>query len=110
MAGHWRTDRAEAKEGNRHRGNLTDAPRYGYPSLVTTHIQIDGMLGPPDVRAAFTALGLVAGVERAEVVLGRATLEHRDPIDRTQLDQALAVVGLRVVGLETTRSLPLLGE
>ncbi|MDX2184640.1 MAG: hypothetical protein SFW08_11730 [Gemmatimonadaceae bacterium] len=77
---------------------------------MTTVIHIDGMLGPPDVRAAFTALGLVAGVERADVVLGRATLEHASPLDRDQLDAALAVVGLRVVTVETMRSLPLFGE
>lgn len=92
------------------RRNLTDAARHGYPSVVTTLIQIGGMLGPPDVRAAFTALGLVTGVERAEVVIGRATLEHRGPIDRAAVDAALAVVGLRVLALETTRSLPMLGE
>jgi hypothetical protein len=85
---------------------LTGAPETGYPSHMTSDVTIAGMLGTPDVRAAFTALAAVPGVNSAQVEPGRATLEHSGPLDHDALSAALAVVGLRVAGVATRRTLP----
>lgn len=74
---------------------------------MTSDVTIAGMLGTPDVRAAFTALAAVPGVTSAQVEPGRATLEHSGPLDHAALSAALAVVGLRVAGVVTNRTLPM---
>ncbi|MCU0622618.1 MAG: hypothetical protein MUF53_02005 [Gemmatimonadaceae bacterium] len=74
---------------------------------MTSDITIEGMLGPPDVRAAFTALGAVPGVRAAQVELGRAELEHDGPLAVEALVAALAVVGLRVGSVVSRRTLPM---
>lgn len=74
---------------------------------MTSDVTIAGMLGTPDVRAAFTAMAAVPGVTSAQVEPGRATLEHHGPLDHAALSAALAVVGLRVAAVATRRTLPL---
>jgi hypothetical protein len=74
---------------------------------MTSDVVIDGMLGPPDVRAAFTALAAVPGVTAAQVDAGRAELEHDGPLDMAALSAALGVVGLRLGAVQTRRTLPM---
>ncbi|MFO0269830.1 MAG: hypothetical protein ACK53A_10255 [Gemmatimonadota bacterium] len=88
---------------------MTATHGAGYPSRMTSDVRIEGMLGPPDVRAAFTALAAVPGVRRAHVEAGRAELEHDGPLDLAALADALAVVGLRVAGVTSRRTLPTVG-
>lgn len=82
----------------------------GYPCGMTSDVAISGMLGPPSVRAAFTALGGVPGVTRAQVEPGRAVLEHEGPLALEALREALGLIGLAVGTVTTRRTLPLAGD
>jgi copper chaperone CopZ len=79
------------------------------PRFTTTAI-IGGMRSVHSARAVYTALASVPGVTSAEVVVGRAVIEHDGPISREALADAIVVAGCEL--LETTqerqRSLPLL--
>jgi copper chaperone CopZ len=79
------------------------------PRFVTTAI-IGGMRSVHSARAVYTALAAVPGVTTAEVVLGRAIIEHDGRATAESLRAAIAVAGCEL--LETTeerqRSLPLL--
>lgn len=66
------------------------------------------MPGVHAVRAVFTAFAGVAGVRRAEVSLGRATVEHDGTATRAAIDEALALVGCRVTAWREERGLPVL--
>jgi copper chaperone CopZ len=76
----------------------------------TTTALIGGMRSVHSARAVYTALATVAGVTSAEVVVGRAVIEHDGAISREALAEAIALAGYEL--LETTeerqRSLPLL--
>jgi hypothetical protein len=60
------------------------------------------------VRAVFTALAAVPGIERCDVALGSATLEHDGRATEQALSAALAVVDCALDGMTTerTRELP----
>jgi copper chaperone CopZ len=77
--------------------------------MATLDIRIDGMTCQHCIRAVFTALGAVEGVERADVQLGRATLEHDGRATLDAVRDAVAVAGYRVIdGQEAKRRLPTL--
>jgi copper chaperone CopZ len=77
--------------------------------MATLDIRIDGMTCQHCIRAVFTALGAVEGVERADVQLGRATLEHDGRATLDAVRDAVAVAGYRVIdGQEARRRLPTL--
>ncbi len=61
------------------------------------------MLAVHAVRAAFAALAGVPGVQRADVRLGRAELEHDAPLDADAIRAALASVGVELVEATTER-------
>jgi hypothetical protein len=63
------------------------------------------MMGRQSVRAVFTALAAVEGVERAEVRMGWLDLEHDGRVTLPQIAEALRVVGCTVV---EERALPIL--
>jgi copper chaperone CopZ len=71
---------------------------------------IGGMRSVHAVRAVYTALAGVPGVTAAEVVLGRALIDHDGRATIEALREAIAIAGCEL--LETTeerqRSLPLL--
>ncbi|MGQ0649138.1 MAG: heavy-metal-associated domain-containing protein [Gemmatimonadaceae bacterium] len=48
------------------------------------------------VRAVFQALGGVPGVQRADVTMGRAEVDHAVLVTDDVLEQALEVVGYRL--------------
>ena len=76
----------------------------------TTIARIGGMRSVHCARAVFTALAAVPGVSAAEVVIGRATIDHDGSATLDALRAAIALAGYEL--LETTekrqRSLPLL--
>ena len=74
------------------------------------HVQIEGLLSVHAVRATRLALGLIPGVETAEVTMRGAVLDVLRTLTREEVDEALAVVGQRVTGWRIeARFLPVLG-
>lgn len=75
--------------------------------MITT-VTVEGMTCQHCVRAVFTALGAVSGIERADVSIGSARIEHGGSVTVEQLREAIAVVGYAVTdGTTNRRSLPL---
>lgn len=78
--------------------------------LFTITANIGGMHSVHAARAIYTALAAVPGVTTAEVVLGRAVIEHDGRATVEAVREAIALAGCEL--LETTeerqRSLPLL--
>ncbi|HWE41070.1 MAG TPA: heavy metal-associated domain-containing protein [Gemmatimonadaceae bacterium] len=76
----------------------------------TITAKIGGMHSVHAARAVWTALAAVPGVTSAEVVLGRAVIDHDGRATVDALREAIAMAGCEL--LETTeerqRSLPLL--
>jgi copper chaperone CopZ len=64
---------------------------------VSTVLTIRGMLSVHSVRAVFTALAGVVGVERADVSMGRAVVEHDGRATPERLADAVALAGCEVV-------------
>ena len=69
---------------------------------------IGGMRAVHSVRAVFTALTGVPGIERCGVSLGHATIEHDGGVTEDALRRALALVDctLEDYTTERTRELP----
>jgi copper chaperone CopZ len=62
-------------------------------------------------RAVYTALQGVEGIVRADVSLGRATIEHDGRATAAKLRDAVAIAGYAVLEiLEERRTLPVKGE
>lgn len=75
---------------------------------MITRARVEGMMCQHCVRAVFTALAGVEGIEKAEVGLGWIEVEHGDGrLNLEELRRAVAVVGYEVV--EERRVLPVLG-
>lgn len=68
-------------------------------------IYIDGMRSVHCARAVYTSLAGVAGIDRAEVSIGAAVIEHEGVLDETVVADAIARVGyaLRVVVTDRRR-------
>ena len=81
------------------------APRF---RRMTTVLTIAGMRSVHCARAVYTALGSVEGVTAADVVVGRATVEHDPRATPEAMRAAVALVGYEVTGAERTRALPTL--
>ena len=73
---------------------------------MTTILTIAGMRSVHCARAVYTALGMVDGVSAADVVVGRAVVEHDARATPEAMHEAVAMVGYEVVGAERTRTLP----
>ncbi len=75
--------------------------------MVTT-LRISGMTSVHAVRAVFTAIAGVEGVERADVAMGRATVEHDGRATPAILTHAISVAGYDVQEWKVDRrSLPI---
>lgn len=75
--------------------------------MITT-VTVDGMTCQHCVRAVFTALAGVPGIDRAEVSIGSARVEHDGSVTVAQLGDAIAVAGYTVRdGTTNRRALPL---
>ena len=75
---------------------------------VVSVVTIRGMVAVHAVRAVFTALAGVEGIVRAEVELGRATVEHDGRATPERLREAIALAGCEVESVveEKKRRLP----
>lgn len=79
-----------------------------YLSRMTTTVRVDGMTCQHCVRAVFTALAAVPGIERADVSIGQAVVEHDGSVTIEQLRDAIGVAGYTVRdGTTNRRVLPL---
>jgi copper chaperone CopZ len=81
----------------------------GVPRFTTTAL-IGGMRSVHCARAVYTALATVPGVSTADVVVGRAVIDHDGRATPELLGAAIALAGYELI--ETTeerqRALPLL--
>ena len=66
------------------------------PRRVVTVLTIRGMASVHSVRAVFTALAGVEGIERADVSMGRAVVEHDGRATPDRLAAAVALAGYEV--------------
>jgi len=77
------------------------------PGSLVAVLTIRGMASVHSVRAVFTALAGVEGIERADVTMGRAVVEHDGRATPEQLAAAVALAGYEVVDWrEERRRLP----
>jgi len=76
--------------------------------MTTSTASISGMTCAHCVRAVFTSLAGVPGIDRADVSIGRAVIEHDGSVTPEQIRDAIAVAGYEVTGFTTDkRTLPL---
>lgn len=77
--------------------------------MTTLDVRIAGMTCQHCIRAVFTALAAVEGIERADVQLGRATIEHDGRATLEEVRNAVRLAGYEVEdGATTRRRLPTL--
>ena len=75
--------------------------------MVTT-ASISGMSCAHCVRAVFTALAGVEGIDRADVTIGKAVIEHDGTVTPEDIRAAIAVAGYIVTDFkDDRRTLPL---
>lgn len=76
--------------------------------MRTAHLTIAGMTAVHAVQALWTAFAGVPGIVRAEVELGRATVEHDGTVTEVALAEAVALAGCTLVAMREERRLPTL--
>lgn len=75
---------------------------------VQTTVSISGMSCAHCVRAVFTSLAGVAGIDRADVSIGKAVIEHDGSVTPEQIRAAIQLAGYDVTDIGTSRrTLPL---
>ena len=75
---------------------------------MQTTASIRGLTCAHCVRAVFTSLAGVKGIDRADVSIGRAVIEHDGTVTPEQIRDAVALAGYEVTDFSTDRrSLPL---
>jgi len=75
---------------------------------MTTTISIAGMSCAHCVRAVFTSLAGVPRIDRADVAIGRAVIEHDGTVTPEQIRAAIELAGYEVTDFKTDRrTLPL---
>ena len=75
--------------------------------MITT-VTVSGMTCAHCVRAVFTSLAGVPGIERADVTIGQAVIEHDGTVTPEQIRDAIAVAGYTVGETkDNRRTLPL---
>ena len=75
---------------------------------MRTTASISGMTCAHCVRAVFTSLAGVAGIDRADVSVGQAVIEHDRTVTPEAIRDAVRLAGYEMTGVRTDRStLPL---
>ena len=74
---------------------------------MTTTVSIAGMTCAHCVRAVFTSLAGVPGIQRADVSIGQAVIEHDGTVTPQAVRDAIAVAGYEVTGTQDKRTLPI---
>ncbi|HEX3535122.1 MAG TPA: heavy-metal-associated domain-containing protein [Gemmatimonadaceae bacterium] len=75
---------------------------------MQTTVSVSGMTCAHCVRAVFTSLAGVPGIERADVTIGRAVIEHDGTVTAAQIQDAIAVAGYTAGDAsDNRRTLPL---
>lgn len=75
---------------------------------MQTTVSIQGMSSAHAVRAVFTALAGVSGIDRADVTLGRAVIDHDGTVTVEAISEAVAIAGFEIGEVsENRRILPL---
>ena len=75
---------------------------------MRTTVSIDGMTCAHCVRAVFTSLAGVPGIDRADVSIGQAIIEHDGTVTPEQIRDAIAIAGYEVKDFTIDRrTLPL---
>ena len=75
--------------------------------MITT-VRVEGMTCQHCVRAVFTALAAVPGIQRADVSIGAVQVEHDGSVTVDQLRDAIEVAGYTVTdGTTNRRVLPI---
>jgi copper chaperone len=75
---------------------------------MLTTASIAGMTCAHCVRAVFTSLAGVPGIERADVSIGQAVIEHDGSVTPEAIRDAIALAGYEVTGVtDNRRTLPL---
>ena len=73
-----------------------------------TTASISGMTCAHCVRAVFTSLAGVEGIERADVTIGRAVIEHDGTVTPEQIRDAIKLAGYEVKDIKIDgRTLPI---
>ncbi|HNV75015.1 MAG: cation transporter [Gemmatimonadetes bacterium] len=82
--------------------------------MMVTTLHITGMRSVHCARAVHTSLTQVEGIVGADVVIGKASLDHDISLDERALSAAVEAVGYTLHGIVTERRLlpllPLAGE
>lgn len=74
--------------------------------MVTT-VKINGMTCAHCVRAVFTSLSGVPGIDRADVSIGKAIIEHDGSVSPEAIREAISIAGYDVAEFrDDRRSLP----
>ena len=75
---------------------------------MQTTVSISGMTCAHCVRAVFTSLAGVAGIDRADVSIGKAIIEHDGTVTPEEIRAAVALAGYEVTEIATgRRTLPI---
>ena len=75
---------------------------------MRTTVSVAGMTCAHCVRAVFTSLAGVPGIDRADVSIGQAIIEHDGTVTPEQIRDAIATAGYEVKDLTIDRrTLPL---
>jgi copper chaperone len=78
-----------------------------YNCRMVTTATINGMSCAHCVRAVFTALGGVPGVQRADVSIGKAVIEHDGSVSPEAIREAISIAGYDVAEFrDDRRTLP----
>jgi copper chaperone CopZ len=73
-----------------------------------TTASISGMSCAHCVRAVFTSLAGVEGIDRADVTIGKAVIEHDGTVAPEDIRAAVALAGYNVIDIRNDRpTLPL---
>ena len=95
------------KKKQNSQGRESSGHHYIIAPMKTT-ASISGMSCAHCVRAVFTSLAGVEGIDRADVSIGRAVIEHDGTVTPEQIRSAIAVAGYDVTDFKNDgRSLPL---